>query len=690
MGKGQELGLLAWEYWGQYGVPVFPCGPDKRPLCKWRSKASTDKDEILALFARADNAVTHIGAAMGEKSKLFAIDFDVYKGPEAKEFAEILRASEALPETRIHNTQSGGAHYVYRVPKGHKSPRNSVPYENVEVRGEGGYILVPPTGDYEVVSENTVDAPEALLRRLSEADAAFKGLPVAGLVEKIIAGEVFHEALTMIAAKMHGAGAEPSDVMRTMVQAMEGSVASNPKHKRHSRWLAIMEGDDGELARISQSAYKKFNPKRSEVGSTGITSYEGQQEITKISAGLFSKSQEQQEDQREEVADEGAFPFSRGYFAGEVDEQETAKFLIYPLVQEQDVIVLSAEPKAGKTMISTTLALHAASGFPIGVGDIVPIDGEGELRQIPVVYFALESQGAIRKRIQAWLKHHDLNLTQDELRLFVVEEPAHLANAEARQRITDKLVLANNYFVRKGWGPMGLVVFDTLTKTMPGKDQNSVEDTSAVFQITEALRAAGSKAAIMFVHHDNRSGKGPRGSGNILAEPDTLLSVTKLKPKQVGDKVYPFVGLSVYMARSIDDRMRYAFQINDVQLGKNAQGIMDSAPVLELMPDYEDKQTATEAAVKDILASEKIAFYSWLFKVLSNMADMEMSAMRLTRNVRQASAGAQGHFTRIAGIAGEGNEIWNSICNITNYADMSLMNGWKLVNDDGLIRLIRN
>jgi hypothetical protein len=124
-------------------------------------------------------------------------------------------------------------------------------------------------------------------------------------------------------------------------------------------------------------------------------------------------------------------------------------------------------------------------------------------------------------------------------------------------------------------------VIDTLTKAMPGGDQNSVEDTSAVFDIIAKIREVGLRAPVIIIHHNTKGSSAPRGSGNIQAEPDTLLTVSK--KEETGQ-----LELKVLMARSIDDTQSYLFSIETEHLGVTEQGYEITAPVLIPAPELVD------------------------------------------------------------------------------------------------------
>lgn len=626
---GKELGQLAWEWWGQNGVPVFPCSDTKAPLTRrGHLDASTDYDEIIEMFSRLGDKAVNIGAAMGGDTGLFAVDFDLYKSG-AKEFKETLILSRQLPKTRIHKTKGGGEHWIYFTTDGASDIRNSKPHDAVDIRGTGGYIIVPPSEGYEVISDKTVVAPTALIERLTTAQNRTKTLGIDALEAEVRSGGNFHDALTMLAAKLNGAGEDVNTIQERLMSLLEASVARSPQHERHDRWRALMADKGKELSRINESAYQKFNPNK---GENALRHAYRERYGTPETADTGAQETEE---------DDGDFPFARAFNAAEVDNLEQKPYILRPLMYESDVIVLAADPKAGKTLITMTLALHMAAGIPL-LDRLIPLKADGSVGKIPVLYFALEGQGAIRRRVKAWLlmqnaereKRGEKDLTMNDLHLYIIESHWNLADSKVRQDMVDKLVRTNALFNKNGWGDVGLVVVDTLTKAMPGKDQNSVEDTSAVFDVASMMRGAGLSSALMFIHHSRRSDGGPRGSSNILAEPDTVLTVHKDKPVFVGSReVRPF-SLNVHMARTIDDDQNYRFDAVGINIGKNSQGIEEIAPVAVLMEQTSSAQTVEEYTLASAMKDSEAAFLEFMQVALT---DDDLTVTGLLKKMRSAA-----------------------------------------------------
>src|SRR5262245_25870803 len=118
-------------------VPVFPCGSDKKPLTPHGFKDATqDAATIRQWWTRRPNAM--IGMPTGEASGLSVVDLDVGKGKDG--YAALPDWKSMTP--RISRTPSGGAHLFFQHTEGR---RNSTGRDGVDVRAEGGYVILPPS-----------------------------------------------------------------------------------------------------------------------------------------------------------------------------------------------------------------------------------------------------------------------------------------------------------------------------------------------------------------------------------------------------------------------------------------------------------------------------------------------------------------------------------------------------------------
>jgi Bifunctional DNA primase/polymerase, N-terminal len=125
-------------------VPVRP--GEKRPYEKdWPERSSTDPTTIQAWWQRYPSA--SVGIATGAISGIIVLDIDPKGGGD-----DILAALEAqygkLPETVEVVTGGSGRHIYFRHPgRWVKTVRGSlVGRPGVDVRGDGGMVVIPPSG----------------------------------------------------------------------------------------------------------------------------------------------------------------------------------------------------------------------------------------------------------------------------------------------------------------------------------------------------------------------------------------------------------------------------------------------------------------------------------------------------------------------------------------------------------------
>ena len=134
------------------GWPVLPVAAyGKHPLVPHGvHDASVDPARIRRWWRRWPDA--GVGIATGGRSGLAIIDVDVKAGGRVSLVG--LRAGRGgLPFTILAHTGGGGVHLYYRQPAGVRVP-NTVgrlpnvdgPLPGIDLRGDGGYVVAPPSG----------------------------------------------------------------------------------------------------------------------------------------------------------------------------------------------------------------------------------------------------------------------------------------------------------------------------------------------------------------------------------------------------------------------------------------------------------------------------------------------------------------------------------------------------------------
>lgn len=157
------------------------CGsPGKHPLTHTGfHEATTDTQLIREWWAGYPDA--NIGIATGDVSNLFVLDIDVKGGGDLT--LDTLEARfDRLPETWTAWTGSGGAHFYFRMPR--IDVRNSAGAigPGIDVRGNGGYVVAPPSqhiagvyawnADGHPRNTDIAQAPHWLLERVTAKTSA--------------------------------------------------------------------------------------------------------------------------------------------------------------------------------------------------------------------------------------------------------------------------------------------------------------------------------------------------------------------------------------------------------------------------------------------------------------------------------------------------------------------------------------
>ena len=134
----------------KHGASVIPCKPDKTPFIKWEEyqKRKPEREEIQGWGKRHPEAL--VALVTGETSGDCAIDID--KTEALGKIAEFVTGIE-YPAA---STPRGGFHYHFQPPAPCPGNATGKP-KGVDFRGEGGYIIMPPSPGYAWVPGRSMD-----------------------------------------------------------------------------------------------------------------------------------------------------------------------------------------------------------------------------------------------------------------------------------------------------------------------------------------------------------------------------------------------------------------------------------------------------------------------------------------------------------------------------------------------------
>lgn len=130
------------------GWHVFPCKPrGKTPITAHGVKDATDNlDQVRAWWTATPDA--NIGLATGGASGVIVIDID---GREAEERYGLMLLTHGAPGSPTcpdgASVRTGNGWHLYLTPPGGVAIRNSASKlaPGVDVRGDGGYVIAPPS-----------------------------------------------------------------------------------------------------------------------------------------------------------------------------------------------------------------------------------------------------------------------------------------------------------------------------------------------------------------------------------------------------------------------------------------------------------------------------------------------------------------------------------------------------------------
>lgn len=149
------------------GWKVFRCAPGtKKPTAESHGFKDATSDAMTIERWWSDRIVWNVAIATGQPSGFFVVDADLHK--PGCEFSQL----DPLPKTYTVKTASGGQHFYFRQPHSMAiKSGNDTLGQSIDVKGDGGYILAPPSvfegGQYRIASAgNLASAPQWLLSRL--------------------------------------------------------------------------------------------------------------------------------------------------------------------------------------------------------------------------------------------------------------------------------------------------------------------------------------------------------------------------------------------------------------------------------------------------------------------------------------------------------------------------------------------
>jgi hypothetical protein len=204
-----EVGQAAVRY-VELGWKVFPCLPgEKRPATRnGLLNATADLELVTSHWSKHPDH--NVAIRTGAESGLIVLDQDA-NGFES--LADLEREHGPIPRTLSVVTPSGGEHFYLRHPGQEILNTTGWPAPGLDIRGDGGYVLAPPSlvagRCYEPVETEApiADAPEWLISSLirhqtNQLKDLFRKRKWLGLVQRGVKEGERNSQLTSLAGRM--------------------------------------------------------------------------------------------------------------------------------------------------------------------------------------------------------------------------------------------------------------------------------------------------------------------------------------------------------------------------------------------------------------------------------------------------------------------------------------------------------
>ena len=200
---------------------------------------------------------------------------------------------------------------------------------------------------------------------------------------------------------------------------------------------------------------------------------------------------------------------------------------------------------SGKSFFTADLAQHIALG--------IPWRGR-KVTQGTVVYVASEAGSSILKRFVGW-RDNRLSETTGKIPLAVLTRGPNLIAGTDPIKFEEQL----QAIAKESELPVTLTIFDTLSRSMAGGDENKAEHMTKVIECADSIRDKFNCASL-FVHHTGKDQeKGARGHSSLFAAADLVLKIM--------DKT-----ATVEKVRDGVAGEQFGFALEPVQIGTDSDG----------------------------------------------------------------------------------------------------------------------
>ena len=176
----------------------------------------------------------------------------------------------------------------------------------------------------------------------------------------------------------------------------------------------------------------------------------------------------------------------------QIKQMPDPDWLVSGLVVEQALGFIYGPPGCLKTFIALDMALCFSVGMPDWWGRTIERKGA-------VVYISSEGQADLKFRIQAWEQHN--KVLADDAPFFLIRQTINFMKAED----VGKLLATVQSIADLTKGPIAAVFVDTVSRVLPGSDENLQKDMTLFVAACDAVRQRF-LTTVLGLHHTSRNG----------------------------------------------------------------------------------------------------------------------------------------------------------------------------------------